>query len=92
MLVNLTYEVFGKVQVFFRKFTKDKAIELQIVGWVKNTEYGSVTGIAQGAKKNINVFKKWIQYEGSPYSRIDTAKFKEEEIEILEFTNFEVRH
>ncbi|CAG8773656.1 6327_t:CDS:2, partial [Acaulospora morrowiae] len=34
MFVSLTYEVFGKVQgVFFRKFTREKAIELKLVGW-----------------------------------------------------------
>lgn len=27
----------NKLGVFFRKFTKEKAVELQLAGWVKNT-------------------------------------------------------
>ena len=37
-LVAADYEVFGRVQgVFFRKFTNDKAKNLGLRGWVKNT-------------------------------------------------------
>ncbi|CAH1759978.1 15139_t:CDS:2, partial [Entrophospora sp. SA101] len=43
---------FGNVQgVFFRKYTKDKATELGIVGWVKNSR--TVVGVAQGKNEKI---------------------------------------
>ncbi|CAB4473137.1 unnamed protein product [Rhizophagus irregularis] len=91
--VSLYYEVFGKVQgVWFRKYTKDKANELKLVGYVKNTERGTVSGIAQGEREKIEIFKKWLQYEGSPSSRIDKTTLQEEEIEKVEFHGFEIKH
>ncbi|KAG9289550.1 hypothetical protein G9A89_002323 [Geosiphon pyriformis] len=37
-LKNLTFEVAGTVQgVWFRKYTKNKAVELNLVGWVCNS-------------------------------------------------------
>ncbi|CAI2163187.1 1594_t:CDS:2 [Funneliformis geosporum] len=52
--VSVSYEIFGRVQgVWFRKYTKDKAIELNLVGYVKNTERGTVSGIAQGEREKI---------------------------------------
>ncbi|CAG8437898.1 7994_t:CDS:2 [Funneliformis caledonium] len=52
--VIVYYEIFGRVQgVWFRKYTKDKAIELNLVGYVKNTERGTVSGIAQGEREKI---------------------------------------
>ncbi|GBB95314.1 hypothetical protein RclHR1_02510008 [Rhizophagus clarus] len=90
--VSLYYEVFGKVQgVWFRKYTKNKAIELNLVGYVKNTERGTVSGIAQGEREKIEIFKKWLQYEGSPSSRIDKTTLQEEEIETLEFYGFDIK-
>lgn len=43
--ISVDFEVFGKVQkVFFRKHTKNKADELGLVGWVKNTKQDTVIG------------------------------------------------
>ena len=37
-LIAVQFEVFGRVQgVFFRKFTNEKALSLELRGWVKNT-------------------------------------------------------
>lgn len=56
VLKSFNYEVFGKVQgrfifisgVFFRKYTKEQARKLGVVGWIKNTDRGTVEGIIQG--------------------------------------------
>lgn len=37
------------------KFTKKKAKSLGLVGWVRNTEQGTVTGIAQGPEDKVKV-------------------------------------
>ncbi|CAG8563891.1 4843_t:CDS:2 [Ambispora gerdemannii] len=88
-LKSLTYEVFGTVQgVFFRKYTVNKAVELNLVGWVKNTEKGTVQGIAQGEDTEIEVFKKWLQYEGSPFSKILKVEFEEADIKAAEFKEY----
>ncbi len=43
------FEVFGKVQgVYFRKYTAEKAASLGLLGFVRNTEQGTVTGAAHG--------------------------------------------
>jgi acylphosphatase len=54
-MVSIDFEVFGKVQgilkicswllgVFFRKYTKNKADSLSLVGWVENVQNGNVIG------------------------------------------------
>jgi len=46
--MRIRFEVFGRVQgVFFRRDTARTAESLGIRGWVKNTEQGTVVGVAQ---------------------------------------------
>lgn len=92
-LLSVDYEVFGKVQgVFFRKYTQQEAAKLKLVGWVMNTEKGTVVGQMQGNDDSIKKMKAWLKNKGSPKSRIDKAEFKsEKEIEKLEFAAFEFR-
>mmetsp|Transcript_23293 Transcript_23293/g.33862 ORF Transcript_23293/g.33862 Transcript_23293/m.33862 type:complete len:126 (+) Transcript_23293:100-477(+) len=87
------FEVFGRVQgVWFRKYTKIKADELGIVGWVRNTRSNTVCGKAQGPQDRIEVFKEWLRTEGSPKSRIDHATFSNErELEDLEYELFTIK-
>ncbi len=57
-LVGLRYEIFGKVQgVFFRKFTKEKADSLGVVGYVLNTKQNTVKGEAPGTSERIEALK-----------------------------------
>ena len=57
-MIRLQYEIFGKVQgVFFRKFTKEKADSLGIVGYVLNTKQNTVKGEAQGSNESIQQLK-----------------------------------
>lgn len=56
-LISVDYEIFGKVQgVFFRKFTAAEATKLKLVGWVMNTEKGTVKGQIQGNNNNFIFF------------------------------------
>ena len=60
----------GKVQgVFFRKFTQDKAMELGILGFVKNMPDGSVYCEAEGDEKKLQLFLDWCGI-GSPQSHV----------------------
>uniref|UniRef100_A0A8C5A9I8 Acylphosphatase n=1 Tax=Gadus morhua TaxID=8049 RepID=A0A8C5A9I8_GADMO len=53
-LLSVDYEVFGRVQgVFFRKFTQAEAKKLGLVGWVRNTEAGTVEGQLQGPGSKV---------------------------------------
>ncbi|XP_048475759.1 acylphosphatase-2 isoform X1 [Rhincodon typus] len=93
-LKSVDYEIFGEVQgVFFRKYTEEQARKLGLVGWVKNTAGGTVTGQVQGSVENVNFMMNWLKSVGSPMSRIDKAHFtNEREISKLDFNNFSTRY
>eukprot|EP01017_Pseudomicrothorax_dubius_P037807 TRINITY_DN5590_c0_g1_i3.p2 TRINITY_DN5590_c0_g1~~TRINITY_DN5590_c0_g1_i3.p2 ORF type:complete len:105 (-),score=19.53 TRINITY_DN5590_c0_g1_i3:127-441(-) len=90
--VSFDFEVFGKVQgVFFRKYTQQKAMELGLVGWVKNTQTKTVIGTVQGPSDKTRAMRTWLTREGSPKSRIDELKVRNEKtIETLEYKAFDV--
>ncbi|XP_031549309.1 acylphosphatase-2-like [Actinia tenebrosa] len=91
-LMSVDYEVFGRVQgVFFRKYTWKKALELKLVGWVKNTKKNTVVGQVQGEKSNVERMKEWLTRTGSPSSRIERCVFSNEiNIPTLNFKSFEI--
>ncbi|KAL6633176.1 Acylphosphatase-domain-containing protein [Neocallimastix sp. 'constans'] len=75
-IVSVKFEVFGKVQgVFFRKYTKLEGEKLGLRGWCMNTTRGTVQGLATGKESQIEKFKEFLQYTGSPKSIIDHAEF-----------------
>ncbi|XP_074256262.1 acylphosphatase-2 isoform X4 [Saimiri boliviensis] len=54
-LISVDYEVFGEVQgVCFRMYTEGEAKKIGVVGWVKNTSKGTVTGQVQGPEDKVN--------------------------------------
>ncbi|XP_064110719.1 acylphosphatase-2-like isoform X1 [Macrobrachium nipponense] len=93
-LVAVDFEVFGKVQgVFFRKHTQKQAKKLDIRGWCKNTDQGTVEGQLEGVEQQIGFMKDWLEKTGSPSSRIERAEFKNEKaIEDYTFSGFNIRH
>ncbi|XP_043838075.1 acylphosphatase-1 isoform X2 [Dromiciops gliroides] len=91
-LLSVDYEIFGKVQgVFFRKYTQAEGKKLGLVGWVQNTDEGTVIGQIQGPTVQVRVMQEWLKTEGSPKSRIDRAKFNNERIiPKLEYKDFQI--
>ncbi|KAG8448947.1 hypothetical protein GDO86_015858 [Hymenochirus boettgeri] len=78
-LISVDYEVFGKVQgVFFRKYTQAEGKRLGLVGWVKNTETGTVTGQLQGLTGKVREMQVWLEKKGSPKSKIIKVQFQNE--------------
>lgn len=66
--------VTGKVQgVFFRKYTKQKATELGLKGWVSNTASGAVEIFVQGNKEVIDELLDWC-HQGSPKSNVEKVE------------------
>ena len=52
----------GRVQgVGFRYFAQQKAEELTITGWVKNSSNGKVEIEASGEPHNLNTFIEWMK-------------------------------
>ena len=67
----------GKVQgVFFRKNTKTKADELNITGWVKNTDDGHVEIIAQATENALQQFIEWCK-EGPSRANVSDVIIKD---------------
>ncbi|XP_068948351.1 acylphosphatase-1 isoform X1 [Petaurus breviceps papuanus] len=91
-LLSVDYEIFGKVQgVFFRKYTQAEGKKLGLVGWVQNTDQGTVQGQIQGPTAQVRIMQEWLKTKGSPKSRIDKAKFHNEKvIPKLEHKDFQI--
>ena len=67
----------GKVQgVFFRKYTKQKAAELGLNGWVKNTISGDVEIFVQGNTGAVNALLEWCR-QGSPRSNVEKVESRD---------------
>ncbi len=90
---TLDFEVFGKVQgVYFRKYTQEEAKKLGLVGWVMNTESGTVVGTLQGPSDKVKTMKNWLEKVGSPKSKIEKCNFaNESQVTALGFKAFDVR-
>jgi acylphosphatase len=80
--------VSGKVQgVWFRKYTKTKADQLGIKGYVKNQPDGTVLVRAEGPLEEMKIFKQWLHI-GSPASQVEQVTI--EQIKPEGFTSFEI--
>ncbi|SFI16119.1 acylphosphatase [Tindallia magadiensis] len=52
----------GTVQgVAFRYSTRERALDLNLEGWVRNRKDGSVEIFVQGDKEQVNLMKSWAQ-------------------------------
>ena len=61
----------GRVQgVFFRASTKDKALSLGLVGWVRNLPNGQVEIVVQGVQHEVETLISWARI-GPPVARVD---------------------
>ena len=88
---RLTLKILGDVQgVTFRWSSREKAQELDIVGWVKNEPDGSVTVIAEGDEAKLETFLDWCK-TGPRWARVDKMEEKLEEVGKLNFEKFEIR-
>jgi acylphosphatase len=88
------FQVWGKVQnVFMRKYTKKKADELSITGWVQNTADKTIKGqMCSGSPEALAEFKRWLETEGSPKARPTRAEFSVSKVvETSPFDGFGVR-
>ncbi|XP_066200272.1 acylphosphatase-1 isoform X3 [Saccopteryx leptura] len=91
-LISVDYEIFGKVQgVFFRKYTQAEGKNLGLVGWVQNTDQGTVQGQLQGPISKVRHMQKWLETRGSPKSHIDRAIFNNEKVILkLDYSDFQI--
>lgn len=80
----------GFVQgVFFRAHTEEKARELGLSGWVRNTENNGVEIHVEGPESAIKHLIDWCQ-EGPPSAKVEAVHVEEVPDEKLE--SFEIRY
>ena len=82
--------VSGRVQgVGYRASTRQKAIALGILGWVRNLPDGRVEAMIQGEATPIDSMMKWF-YEGPPAANVTAVETEQQPIE-SSFETFEIR-
>ncbi len=55
--------VHGHVQgVSFRYYTKEKALDLDLTGWVRNVPDGTVEVTAVGSREALTKFQEWLNH------------------------------
>ena len=69
---------------------RQKAIELNVNGWVRNLPDGRVEAVLEGPEESVNKLIAWC-YEGPPLAKVDHVDITEEEYK-GEFSTFSVRY
>ena len=78
MKKNLHVFISGRVQgVWFRANTKQKAEQLGITGWVRNTSDGRVEAIFEGEENHIKEMLEWCHH-GPPLAKINNVEIIEQ--------------
>ena len=81
----------GRVQgVWFRASTKQKAEQLGIKGWVRNTSDGCVEAVFEGQVELVREIVEWC-YHGPPMAKVSNVEVKTQESEDS-FDRFSVKY
>ena len=91
MKTNVHVLISGRVQgVWYRASTKQKAEQLDIKGWVRNTEDGKVEAVFEGEEKVVQEMINWC-HKGPPLARVDNVEVKKQK-SINGFNGFSIRN
>ncbi len=83
-MIAVHVRVSGRVQgVFYRAFTKDKARELGVKGWVRNIPGGGVEAVLEGERQKVGELLRLMK-SGPAGSMVLGMEFSE-----LECKNYE---
>ena len=89
MVQTISILVSGRVQgVFFRQSTREKAMALQINGYVSNKRDGTVQIIASGTEDQLKKLIDWC-HEGPPHAKVEDVTV--EQIPPREFKDFRIQ-
>ncbi len=88
-IVGRHYFIEGRVQgVFYRDSTRQKALELNLTGWVKNVADGRVECAAFGTIPQLETFEQWLR-QGPKLANVSGIKTSEIAAESL--NGFDIR-
>ena len=91
MKLNVHVLISGMVQgVWFRSSTKQKAEQLGLTGWVRNTSDGSVEAVFEGEEKIVKEMIEWC-HRGPPLAKVENVDVKKQN-PTNGFDDFSVRY
>lgn len=83
--------VHGRVQgVFFREYTRRKAEQLGLHGWVRNLPDRTVEAAFEGPEEKVAAMQKWL-HTGSPQSTV-TGVDVQQENPLGDLSGFTIRY
>jgi len=89
--IRVNAYVYGSVQgVFFRAFTRERAIQLGLTGYVRNLEDGRVEIVVEGNDTAIDKLVEQLR-KGPPQAEVSKVELQPELFR-GEFKSFEVRY
>ncbi len=81
----------GYVQgVFFRSYTREKASELGLTGWVRNLPDGRVEALFEGDEDEIKWMIAWC-HKGPPSAHVTNVQVTWDEYQ-GEFNSFDIKY
>lgn len=89
----LSHFVLFNLTAFLSRFCFPQAEgkKLGLVGWVQNTDQGTVKGQLQGPVSKVRPMQEWLETKGSPKSHIDRANFNNEKVILkLDYSDFQI--
>jgi acylphosphatase len=67
----------GRVQgVFFRAYTQETALSLNLTGWVRNLSDGRVEAVFEGKDESVAAMLEWCG-KGPPYAAVHDVDVRE---------------
>ena len=91
MVKHAYIKVRGTVQgVNFRTATKNTALDMGLVGYVRNEADGSVYIEAEGEEDNLNEFIEWCR-QGTEWAKVDGVETRLSEI-LTEQEDFSIEY
>jgi acylphosphatase len=79
MKSNVHVIISGRVQgVWFRASTKQKAEQLGLDGWVRNTSEGNVEAVFEGDENLVQEMLDWCHH-GPPLANVENVEVKNQE-------------
>jgi len=78
MMKRMRVFISGRVQgVFFRAYTRETAMSLNLTGWVRNLYDGSVEALFEGDDTNVQSMLEWCK-KGPPHAVVRHVDASEE--------------
>ena len=91
MKSNVHVIISGQVQgVWYRASTKQKAEQLGLLGWVRNTTDGCVEAVFEGEKEQVDRMIDWC-YQGPPYAKVEKVEVENQSV-TNSFEDFSIKY